>query len=164
MGLSWDGSPVVPATSPRPPVMPRATTGAAVAEARSMRHTELIRRIGELAEDAGEKYGTGPDTLILHYATDSRRIRTKPPYRAGFPDVVIVGPGGTIFAEAKCGDDTVSRDQRRWGARLTGAGQLWVVWEPLDALSGRIETELAALCVRHRYSTAAAAAEPGQAH
>lgn len=161
--LSWDGSPAVPATSPRPPLMPRAVTGAALEEAHRMRHADLIKRIGELAEDAGEKYGTGPGTLILHYATDSRRVRTKAPYRPGFPDVVVVGPGGIIFAEAKCGDDTVSRDQRRWAARLTGAGQLWVEWRAIDALSGRIETELAALCVRNRYSTAAAAAEPSQA-
>lgn len=163
MGLAWDGSPAVPATSPRPPLMPRAIIGAALTEARRMSHADLIRRIGELAADAGEKYGTGKDTLILHYATDSRRIRTKEPYQSGFPDVVIVGPGGTMFAEAKVGDDTVSPAQRRWGARLTGAGQLWVVWRPIDALSGRIETELASLCVRYRYS-AAAAAEPAQAH
>jgi len=157
MGLTWDEQP-----APRPPVMPRAVTGAALAEAHHMRHNQLVIRVGEIAAAAGEKYGTGPDTLVLHYATDSRRIRTKQPYRAGFPDVVAAGPGGVIFAELKCGDDTVSQDQRRWAGRLAGAGQLWVEWRPIDALSGRIETELAALCVRNRYS-AAAAAEPAQA-
>lgn len=124
-----------------------------------MRHAELVRRVGEAAAAAGARYGTGADTLVLHYATDSRRVRTRAPYRAGFPDVVVVGPGGTLFAELKCRDDTVSRDQRAWGARLTGADQLWVEWRPLDLLSGRIETELASLCVRARYP-AAAAAEP----
>lgn len=159
-GIAWDGSPAVPATSPRAPVMPRAITGAALLEAHRMRHTELVRRVGEAAAAAGARYGTGPDTLILHYAVDSRRIRTKEPYRAGFPDVVVVGPGGSLFAELKCGDDTVSRDQRAWSARLTGAGQLWVEWRPLDLLSGRIETELASLCVRARYRST----EPDRAH
>ena len=151
MGLSWDGSPAVPATSPRPPIMPHAVRGSALLEAHRMRHTELVRRVGTIAAAAGERYGTGPSTLILHYATDSRRIRTTAPYSPGFPDVVVAGPGGLIFAELKCRDDTVSKDQRRWAGRLAGAGQLWVEWRPIDALSGRIETELAALCVRYSY-------------
>jgi hypothetical protein len=116
-----------------------------------MRHGEFVRRVGELAADVGERYGSGPETLALHYAPDSRKIRTKLPYRAGFPDVVAAGPGGSLFAELKCRDDTVSPAQRGWGARLTAAGLLWVIWEPVDLLSGRIETELAALCVRYRY-------------
>jgi hypothetical protein len=149
MGASWEGS----------LTMPRAVTGTVLLEAHRMRHNELVRRVGEAAAAAGAKYGTGPDTLILHYATDSRRIRTKKPYRAGFPDVVAIGPGGALYAELKCGDDTVSPDQRAWAGRLTGAGQLWVEWRPLDLLSGRIETELAALCVRARYHTGAAATE-----
>jgi hypothetical protein len=151
MATTWGGEPETPSTSPGRPLMPRAITGAALSEAHRMRHSELVKRVGEIAAAAGEKYGTGAATLVLHYATDSRRIRTKAPYRPGFPDVVIVGPGGTIFAELKCGDDTVSQDQRRWAGRLTGAGQLWVEWRPIDALSGRIETELAALCVRGPY-------------
>lgn len=148
-GLSWDGSPGVPGTAA--PVPPRAVLGAARLEASRMRHGELVRKIGELAEDVGERYGSGPDALALHYAPDSRKVRTKAPYRAGFPDVVVVGAGGSLFAELKCRDDTVSPQQRAWGGRLTAAGLLWVIWEPIDLLSGRIETELAALCVRYQH-------------
>lgn len=158
-GIAWDGSPGVPGTAPPP----RATVGAVRLEASRMRHGELVRKIGDLAADVGERYGSGRESLALHYAPDSRKIRTKTPYRAGFPDLVAVGVGGSLFAELKCRDDTVSAAQRAWGSRLTGAGLLWVIWEPLDLLSGRIETELAALCVRYRHPDGAGLeeTEPG---
>jgi hypothetical protein len=143
--LAWDGSPGAPGDAAPPP-------NVVLAEARyrasRMNHGQLVDRVGELALAASRLYGFD---LLIQYNPDSRRIRTKPPFRRGFPDLVVVGPGGALFAELKCRDDTMSPDQRAWGSYLVGAGQTWVVWEPIDTLSGRIETELGALCVRSRY-------------
>jgi hypothetical protein len=142
--LSWDGSPGAPGTD-RPP--PLAVAAEARYQAMRMNHGQLVDRVGVLALEVGERYGA---ELLIQYNPDSRRIRKKPPFGRGFPDLVVVGRGGVLFAELKCKDDTVSPDQRRWGSFLTGAGQTWVIWEPIDALSGRIETELAALCVQYQ--------------
>lgn len=149
MALAWDGMPGEPATTgTRPASWPAATPGSVRLEAGKIKHDGFIRRIGELALDVGQRYGS---TLRIHYNPDSRRIRKEPPFGRGFPDLVIAGPGGAVFAECKCADDTVSREQRAWGAVLLGAGQTWVVWEPIALFTGQIETELAALCVRSRY-------------
>lgn len=153
--LAWDGSPGAPATGRPPVTYPRATVAGVRLEASRIRHGEFVTRIGELALQVGQQWGAD---LQLHYDPDSRKIRTKPPFRAGFPDLVAVGPGGLLLAELKCRDDTVSAEQRGWIARLTGAGQTAVIWEPIDLFSGRIETELGALCVRSRYLGAGGAA------
>jgi hypothetical protein len=147
-GIAWDGSPGTPGTAAPPPNYPRATIGAVRQQAARMKHGQLVTRVGELALEVGARYGA---ELQISYNPDSRKIRTKPPFRRGFPDLVIVGPGGAVFAELKCADDTVSPEQRGWLGRLTGAGLTAVIWEPLDTYTGRIETELAALCVRSPY-------------
>jgi hypothetical protein len=146
MTLAWDGSPGSPGTGPRPPNFPVATPGAGRREFATMRHGELVTRIGELAAQVGKEWAGYDDALALSYNPSSIRIRRKLPFRRGFPDLFIAGPGGVMHAELKCGDDTVSKDQRAWGARLTAAGQIWVIWEPIHLMTGRIETELAALC------------------
>lgn len=148
MGIAWDGSPGTPGTAAPPATYPRAMVAGARLEASRIRHGEFVTRIGELALQVGKQWSAD---LQLHYHPDSRKIRTKAPFRAGFPDLVAVGPGGVILAELKCGDDTVSAEQRGWIARLVGAGLTAVIWEPIDLFSGRIETELASLCVRYRY-------------
>lgn len=153
MGLAWDGSPGVPGTADPvigrdPARYPRATVGAVRLEASRMKHGQFVTRVGELALEVGGRFGAD---LQVSYNPDSRKIRTKPPFKRGFPDLVIVGPGGALFAELKCADDTVSPEQRGWLARLTGAGLMAVIWEPLDIFTGRVETELAALCVRSPY-------------
>jgi len=65
---------------------------------------------------------------------------------AGFPDLVISGPGGTIFAELKSEKGKVSLSQDEWLNILTLSGQVAVVWRPsdmpeirrtLNALTGR---------------------------
>ena len=161
MGLAWDGMPRSPGTGARPASWPASTPGAVRLEAGKIKHDPFIRRIGELALEVAQRYGA---VLRIHYNPDSRRIRKDPPFGRGFPDLVIAGPGGVVFAECKCADDTVSREQRTWGAMLLGAGATWVIWEPIALFTGQIETELAALCVRSRYLDRAAgvdqAAEP----
>lgn len=154
-GIAWDGSPGSPGTAAPPAMYPRANVAGVRLEASRIRHGEFVTRIGGLALQVGQQWGAD---LQLHYHPDSRKIRTKPPFRRGFPDLVAVGPGGVIMAELKCPDDTVSPEQRGWIARLVGAGQTAVIWEPIDLFTGRIETELGALCVRSRYLGADAAA------
>jgi hypothetical protein len=66
----------------------------------------------------------------------------------GFPDWVIVGPGGTLFREAKSADGTVSCYQAAWGDALQAAGNNYAVWRPADLASGRIAAELDAITPR----------------
>lgn len=61
---------------------------------------------------------------------------------AGFPDLVIVGPGGILYREMKTDAKYPSPAQRAWGAKLTEAGGDWGVWKPKDLLSGLIHAEL----------------------
>lgn len=111
-----------------------------------MRHAELVDRIGKL----GARLITELDTeLIMHYNPDARHIRTSVPFRRGFPDMVIAGIGGTLFAELKCRHDTLSPDQRKWADMLGRGGLTWVSWSPLDLFSGRIETDLCVLSDRY---------------
>lgn len=62
--------------------------------------------------------------LTWHHETDSRRSR------AGFPDLVIVGPGGLLFAELKADRGRLRPDQARWIATLAAAGAEVHVWRP----------------------------------
>lgn len=48
----------------------------------------------------------------------------------GWPDLVIVGPGGVLWAEVKTARGRLEPGQWAWGDRLLAAGQWWVVWGP----------------------------------
>lgn len=63
--------------------------------------------------------------------------------KAGFPDLVIVGPCGVLWRELKRESGRVSPHQEAWLADLTRAGQDAGVWRPADLVSGVIATELA---------------------
>jgi len=63
--------------------------------------------------------------------------------KAGFPDLVIVGPGGVLWRELKRESGRVSPHQEAWLADLKRAGQDAGVWRPADLVSGVIATELA---------------------
>lgn len=70
--------------------------------------------------------------LRWHHETDSRRSR------AGFPDLVICGPGGVAFVELKAEGGRLSDEQIDWLTALRTAGQAAYVWRPSnwdDALS-----------------------------
>jgi len=61
---------------------------------------------------------------------------------AGFPDLVIVGRGGVIFAELKSAKGRLSHEQQEWIGDLHMASQRVVVWRPEHWMSGEIEREL----------------------
>lgn len=62
----------------------------------------------------------------------------------GFPDLVLVAPGGVLFRELKAARGSLSPQQREWLDAMTGAGADAAVWKPADLQSGRILAELRA--------------------
>jgi hypothetical protein len=64
--------------------------------------------------------------LMVYHTHDSRRSA------AGFPDLVIVGPGGIEFWELKSAEGKTSIEQREWIDALKRAGQHAAVYRPQD--------------------------------
>jgi hypothetical protein len=62
--------------------------------------------------------------LLVFHDHDSRRNQ------AGFPDLVIVGRHGVIFAELKTDKGKLRPDQEKWLLCLHAAGCIAVVWRP----------------------------------
>lgn len=65
--------------------------------------------------------------LRVFHSGDSRRDSC-----AGFPDLVIVGRNGVVFAELKTQVGRVRRDQADWLEDLAAAGGRTAVWRPAD--------------------------------
>lgn len=63
----------------------------------------------------------------------------------GFPDLVIAGPGGVLFAELKSQTGQLTGEQEQWRDRLEEAGAQWRLWRPLDWMEGRVQDGLRAL-------------------
>jgi hypothetical protein len=61
---------------------------------------------------------------------------------AGFPDLVIVGPGGVAFRELKSDRGRLSADQKLWRDALYDAGADHWVWRPTDWTNGLVNEEL----------------------
>lgn len=61
---------------------------------------------------------------------------------SGFPDLVILGPGGILFRELKSATGIVSAAQEMWLRALKAAGMDAEVWRPEDLASQRIIREL----------------------
>jgi hypothetical protein len=72
--------------------------------------------------------------VLVYHGSDSRRG-----LGAGFPDLVLVGHHGLLYAELKAPLDDLSTQQRIWRYRLTAAGQRWVLWRKADLDTGVIE-------------------------
>lgn len=96
-----------------------------------MTEAQLQQRITDLADWLGLRY---------HHETDSRKSRP------GFPDLVIVGPHGVVFAELKAQHGRVTAEQQAWHDDLKRAGAEVYIWRPdswdfindrLHALAGR---------------------------
>lgn len=65
--------------------------------------------------------------LRVFHSGDSRRDLC-----AGFPDLVIVGPGGVLFIELKTDRGRVRPEQTTWLNALSAAGSQAAVWRPRD--------------------------------
>jgi hypothetical protein len=91
---------------------------------------ELLKEILRLCETYG---------LRAHHCHDSRKCHGR-----GFPDIIIVGKQRVLFAELKVTGNR-STSQCEWGWSLIAAGADYVVWHPIDLLSGKIEAELSIL-------------------
>jgi hypothetical protein len=50
----------------------------------------------------------------------------------GFPDLVLVGPGGVLWRELKNATNGLDADQRLWRDALIAAGANWALWRPKD--------------------------------
>jgi hypothetical protein len=98
-----------------------------------MTHAQFQREVIALCDARG---------LLVHYEPDSRRGR------AGFPDLVIAGLGGHLFAELKTPGDIVRPAQRRWLATLEATGAPAVVWRPAALGTGEIRRRLDQLALR----------------
>lgn len=76
--------------------------------------------------------------LLAAHVEDSRALRAG----AGFPDLVLAGPGGILFAELKSASGDLSTAQRRWRWMIQAAGGRWRLWRPAHWEAGLIEREM----------------------
>src|ERR1017187_10566901 len=98
----------------------------------TMRERELQSQVEALADGYG---------LMWHNCRDSRWCEG----HSGFPDLVIVGLGGVIFAELKSWTGRMSPDQTMWRYALECTGALFYLWNPTHLMSGAIDTVLHAI-------------------
>lgn len=92
-----------------------------------MTHDELVECIAAAAVGLGE---------IYHFSRDSRRATP------GFPDIVVAGRRGVLFAEIKTGGGRLRERQQDWKWMLLASGQMWRCYGPDDWNSGLIQAEL----------------------
>lgn len=78
--------------------------------------------------------------LLVHHCHDSRAAIGR-----GFPDLVLAGAGGLIFAELKANGGTLTPDQRHWGHVLEKGGGRFEVWRPRDLPGGAVEEALSSI-------------------
>jgi hypothetical protein len=97
---------------------------------------ELVKKVLEICDDL--------HLGVFHVGSYRIPAATrKPGSSAGFPDLVIVGPGGFLFRECKAELGRPSREQQAWGRRIAAApGGNYDIWRPEDLASGRILREL----------------------
>lgn len=101
-----------------------------------MTHQELAEAILKLCDEL---------ELLAHYCTDGRHCQGA----RGFPDLVIVGPAGVIFAELKTQDADTTAEQDRWLYRLEELEDRSClsadIWRPSDLKMGTIRRALQAI-------------------
>ena len=104
-----------------------------------MTEAELLAEVTALCDRLG---------LLWFHRTDTPRSSQGTP---GFPDLVVLGPGGLIFAELKSNEGQTSADQDRWAWNLHNTFDLnspWRLWQPTDLHYGWVKEELEALCAK----------------
>lgn len=97
---------------------------------------DLLRAVIDLADQLG---------VHVHHCRPARTERgwvTPIQGDAGFPDLVLAGPGGVLFAELKSGEGRMTKHQSDWRVALAKAGATVVIWRPADMASGDIPTEM----------------------
>lgn len=94
-----------------------------------MTEQELLKRVIDIAAEH--------DVMAFH-SGDSRRDTGD----NGFPDLVLAGSAGILFAELKDAYGTRTAGQTKWRYRLASAGQHCALWRPADLSSGAIEAAL----------------------
>lgn len=93
----------------------------------TQQHDRFQKQVTDLADTLGLSWFHNPD---------SRRIR------AGLPDLIIIGPGGVIYAEIKTGTGVLNPAQRKIIRLLRQSHQLVYVWRPGSLKSGQIYAAL----------------------
>lgn len=93
-----------------------------------MSEDELLASVQRLARALGVK---------AFHEHDSRRNPVR-----GFPDLVLAGKAGVIFAELKSTAGLLSPAQASWKWELLAGRQDWQLWRPADWHTGHIEREL----------------------
>ena len=92
-----------------------------------MTERELLAAVVGLAMSVG---------LLVYHTHDSRRSDP------GFPDLVLAGGRGVIFAELKTEHGELSAAQVTWKWRLIAGHCNWKLWRPRHLDSGLILREL----------------------
>ena len=92
-----------------------------------MTETQFLAAVVELAGYMG---------LLVYHTYDSRRSDP------GFPDLVLAGGRGVIFAELKTEHGELSSAQVQWRWRLQASGSRWRLWRPHQLESGQILREM----------------------
>ena len=98
-----------------------------------MTEDDFLAEVGALASRLG--------LLWAHFNVVYRGRRDTQGDR-GFPDLVIAGDRGHLFAELKLGGGSLNSGQAGWKWRLMAGGAIWHLWYPADLYSRRIEAEL----------------------
>lgn len=90
-----------------------------------MNEAQLLREVLDLAK----KYG------VLAFHSYGPPVST-----AGFPDLVLAGQHGVVFAELKSDSGQTSAEQDLWAWNLQQSGQKYVVFRPMHLETGAIDT------------------------
>lgn len=100
-----------------------------------MTNERVVPEVSRLLEGFGSR-------LAWVHITNSVLVNGSP----GFPDFLIAGRGGLLFAECKPSAGRRPRpDQLTWKYMLLAAGARWELWTQTDLDNGTIERELNAL-------------------
>lgn len=99
---------------------------------KSMTEAEFTARVIALARECG--------WLTAHFRTARITRKDGSVYYetavqgdgAGFPDLVLVRTGRTLYVELKSDKGALKEAQKLWRAALTVAGQEWRLWRPRD--------------------------------
>ena len=111
--------------------MPRATRTTPLPHpALAMPEAHLEEHVRTICRDLG--------VIYVHH-------RRSQETEAGFPDDVLIGPGGVLFRELKRTGCNPTPAQTHMIAALGDAGADVAVWRPADLLSGDIARQIASI-------------------